>query len=372
MYIGVYPLWYEKAGGGAEDIQKFAELMTKKGHEVHLGNSVFKGKNMEINYHKLNYVRIPFKNILLYPRPAELEMLISKMKPDIIHHFIKYGFSTEQLRKKRKIKVPTINSVISLTTPQVGHSCLGLLIRGKLISFLSSLCEIYSLKNADRVIATTYALAKAISRESKIPLDKISIIPRGIDIDKFKRQSWSRVERNLILFAGRLEETKGVEYIIKSMKYILREVPDAKLTIAGDGQKKEEFKKLAEEIAPKKVEFLGKVPHDEMSEWYARCNVFVMHSRFEGFGAVTVEAMASARPVVASRTGGSIDIVKNNETGILVKFGDVKGIADAIVKILKDEELAKRMGERGRKRVEREYSWEKVIESVEKLYRELL
>ena len=379
MYVGVHPSWHERAaGGGEEHVQKLAELMTQKGHKVYLVNSVYDGENLGVRYNKLDYIQMPFvqriegKTFPLYPKSNELKDLVNKIEPDIIHHFARFGFSTERLRKRGEIKIPTLNSTIVSRTAQTGHSYIGLLVRGRLNSLVGLFCDRYSLKNADKVITTSTALAEIISKECRIPIDGINIIPRGVEAGKFEKQTWRKVERNTVLFAGRLEEGKGVEYIIKSMKYILKEIPDAKLIIAGDGRKRGEFEKLAKEIAPEKIEFSGKIPHEEMSEWYGKCNVFVMHSRFEPFGAVTVEAMASARPVVASRTGGSIDIVKNNETGILVEFGNIEGIADAIVKILNDEELAKSMGEKGRKRIEEEYSWEREADRMEEIYKELV
>ncbi len=378
IYIGKYPEWYEHSYGGEEHLQKIAEQMVNKGHEVYLVNSVYEGEKYGINFKKLSYVYIPLVHFIeskpfpVYPKTNEIRELVKEIKPDIIHHFARFGFSTERLKKKGDIKIPTANSIIVSRTAQTGHSYPGLLVKGKLNSLIGLFCDRYNLKNADRVITTSTALAEIISKECKIPISEVSIIPRGVDADDFENQPWDRVERNLILFAGRLEEGKGVRYIIEAMRYVFKEIPDAKLIIAGDGPRRGEFERLAKEIDPKNVEFLGKIPHEEMSEWYGKCNVFVMHSKFEPFGAVTVEAMASARPVIASRTGGSIDIVKNNETGILVEFGDVKGIADAIIKILKDEELAKSMGEKGRRRIEDEYSWKREADRIEKIYKELV
>jgi glycosyltransferase involved in cell wall biosynthesis len=326
----------------------------------------------------LNYVYLSLAKFIednpfpLYPIKKEIKKLVEKIDPDIIHHFAKHGLSIESLRKKGVINIPTVNSTIVSRTEQTGYSLFGLLLRGKLYSFVSILEERYSLKNADEVITTSTALAEIISKECRIPIDEINVIPRGVDADKFESQPWDKVKRNLIFFAGRLEKEKGVRYIIKAMKYVLKEIPDAKLVIAGDGPRRGEFEDLAQVIAPENIQFLGRIHHEEMSEWYGKCNIFVMHSRFEPFGAVTVEAMASARPVVASRTGGSIDIVKNNETGILVEFGDVKGIADAIIKILKDEKLAKSMGEKGRRRIEENYSWEREADRIEEIYKELI
>jgi glycosyltransferase involved in cell wall biosynthesis len=378
IYIGKYPYWYKHSFGGEEHIQRIAELMVKKGHEVYLVNSIYEGEKFGIKFKKLNYVYLSLAKFIednpfpLYPIKKEIKKLVEKIDPDIIHHFAKHGLSIESLRKKGVINIPTVNSTIVSRTEQTGYSLFGLLLRGKLYSFVSILEERYSLKNADEVITTSTALAEIISKECRIPIDEINVIPRGVDADKFESQPWDKVKRNLIFFAGRLEKEKGVRYIIKAMKYVLKEIPDAKLVIAGDGPRRGEFEDLAQVIAPENIQFLGRIHHEEMSEWYGKCNIFVMHSRFEPFGAVTVEAMASARPVVASRTGGSIDIVKNNETGILVEFGDVKGIADAIIKILKDEKLAKSMGEKGRRRIEENYSWEREADRIEEIYKELI
>jgi glycosyltransferase involved in cell wall biosynthesis len=375
LYVGKYPAWYEHSYGGEEHVQKIAELMAKKGHEVYLVNSVYEGEKYGITFKKLSYVHMPLvhyvekKPFPLYPKLKEIRGLVEEVKPDIIHHFARFGFSTERLRRKEDLGITTLNSTVASRTHQRGFALATLLLRGKVNSFITSVLERYTIKNADIVITPSTEMRNILLREFKIPSGKIRVVPRGVDLHGvFKMRAWDNVAKNLVFFAGRLDGEKGVQYVIKSMEHILKEIPEAKLVIAGGGPQEHKFKKLAYKIAPGNVVFPGKISYDEMSTWYGRCNVFLMHSKFESFGAVTVEAMASGRPVVASNIGGSIDIVKNNETGILVDFGDVKGIADAIAEILKDEERAKTMGERGRKRIEEEYSWEKEADRIVKLY----
>jgi len=377
IYVGKYPAWYEHSYGGEEHLQKIAEQMVKKEHEVYLVNSVYDGEKYGINFKKLSYVYMPLVHFIekkpfpLYPKTNEIRELVKEIKPDIIHHFAKFGFSMERLRKRGDLKIPTVNSTVASRTCQSGFALVTLLLRGKVNSFTTAVLDRYTIKNADIVITPSTEIMNILLREFKTPPSKIRVVPRGVDLNGlFKKSSWENVDRNLIFFAGRLDEEKGIQHVIKSMEYILKEIPQATLVIAGGGPQESNFKRLAQKLAPS-VKFIGKISYRQMSKWYGKCNIFLMHSRFESFGAVTVEAMASGRPVVASSTGGSIDIVKNDETGILVEFGDVKGIADAVIKILKDEELAKKMGETGRKRVEEEYSWEKEANRMEKLYMEL-
>ena len=134
MYIGKYPDWYKYSFGGEEHIQKLAEIMAKRGHEVNLVNCIYEGESSGVKYNKLNYAQMPLvqriegKPFPLYPKSNELKNLVNQVKPDIIHHFAKCGYSTEQLRKKGAIEIPTLNSIIVSRSAQTGHSYPGLFV----------------------------------------------------------------------------------------------------------------------------------------------------------------------------------------------------------------------------------------------------
>ena len=380
IYIGKYPWWDRRSYGGEKQFQTIAESFGKKGNEVYFVNSTYNGNTEDIIFKRLEYRYIPVFNRLdgnqfpLYPIFSGLKRLIDEINPDIIHHFARFGLSTEHLRNKYQLQIPTVNLAVSSRTKQDRFTLLKLLAYGKINSALTSYFERFITRNSDVVIVPSTAIKDILIREFNVDSRKIEIIPHGISINKTHDNycSWDRVQKNLIFFAGRLEDDKGVNHVINSMRHILRHIPDAKLMIAGDGKKLENYKTMAKKIDPYAIIFLGKLNRDEMNEMYSKCNVFVMHSKFESFGLVTGEAMSFARPVVASNTGGTSDIIKNNKTGFLEEFGDVVGIAGAITEILSNDEQAKIMGECGRRRIEEVYTPENEINKIEEVYRKLV
>ena len=142
------------------------------------------------------------------------------------------------------------------------------------------------------------------------------------------------------------------------------------LVFVGKGQLEQDLKNEALRMGiSEKVKFLGW--RDDIHEIIPIFDVFVLPSLNEGMGRVLVEAMASGRPVVASRTGGIPDLVIHDQTGLLVSPADELGLADAIYNILKDPEKAKVMGQKGKARSKR-FSVESMVAKLETLYTDLI
>lgn len=115
--------------------------------------------------------------------------------------------------------------------------------------------------------------------------------------------------------------------------------------------------------------FLGKITDEEKWAWLNLCDIFTMPSRqigddFEGFGIVYLEASLCGKPIVAGRSGGVEDAVLDGETGLLVNPEDTKEIADAIIKLAKDEGLRKSLGEAGKKRAGEEFNWRRQVKKI--------
>lgn len=177
-----------------------------------------------------------------------------------------------------------------------------------------------------------------------------AVISMGCDTSYFGRQYYkdnffNQNEKNVILFVGRLVEKKGVTYLIDAMKYI----DNAVLVIVGDGPLKEKLQKQADMICHAKqsncIQFIGARTHEQLRYVYASADIFAMPSVTakdgdkEGFGLVMLEAFASGLPVVASRSGGITDLIRDGVNGYLTDEKDSKGIADRINIVLKDKNI---------------------------------
>lgn len=181
-----------------------------------------------------------------------------------------------------------------------------------------------------------------------------------------------------LLFVGRLVERKGVEYLIRAIPYIRREI-DVRLKIIGGGPLLNNLKELAKQLKVDDiVEFSGIVSNEEKDKAYRECDLFILPACFdkkgdtEGLGVVLLEALSYGKPVIASSVGGIVDIVKNGKTGILVKEKEPKEIARAVLKLLSDKNLYLKIAENGYNFVKENFSIEKIAEQTYETYKNLL
>jgi glycosyltransferase involved in cell wall biosynthesis len=167
----------------------------------------------------------------------------------------------------------------------------------------------------------------------------------------------ARVEP-VVVFLGRLRRYKGAQHAIAAFPRVLLAVPEATLAIVGDGPYRRELERLSRSLGiADRVTFHGAVSQLEKVESLNRAQVAVNTSPKEGWGLTAVEANACGLPVVASRSPGLVESVRDGETGILVRHGDHRALADAIVRLLTDRELRLRLAE-GAVRWARGFDWE--------------
>jgi phosphatidylinositol alpha-mannosyltransferase len=202
------------------------------------------------------------------------------------------------------------------------------------------------------------------------------VIPNAIDNGLFNPsvaplQQFSD-SRPKILFLGRFEPRKGLKYLLKALPYIKNEIPNVLLIVVGAGLLGYAYKEYIAKEVEENIHFAGLIPNEERPKYYATCDVYCAPSiGFESFGIVLLEAMATSKPVVASDIPGYRTILEDGKQGYLAPPRDYEAIAQSIVKILRDPQLAKKMGEEGRKKALK-YSWENIAQQVEAYYEELL
>ena len=205
---------------------------------------------------------------------------------------------------------------------------------------------------ANHITAVSQHLKDVIVDFSGTDEKNISVISMGCDTKAFgaehrKENLFGQGKKKVVLFAGRLAEKKGVTYLIDAVKDL-----DVLLVIAGDGPLRKELEKQAAPFS-EKVMFLGAKTHAELREVYASSDIFVAPSITakdgdqEGFGLVIIEAMASGLPVIASESGGIVDIIVNEENGLLCLEKDVEQISKSIERLLQDEECYNKLKENG-------------------------
>jgi len=228
------------------------------------------------------------------------------------------------------------------------------------------------LSNADSVVAISQSTKREIVRLGLNP-DRIAVIPPTVDTQRFHPQfDGSQVVirhrlqgKRVILTVARLVERKGIDMVIKAMPKVLEAIPNVVYLVIGIGPYQGKLERLARELGLEgRVIFVGRVPDEELPYYYNICDLFVLVSRtladkgeIEGFGIVFLEAGACGKPVIGGRGGGTSEAIEEGVTGLLVDPLDVNEIANAIIRVLQDEELARRLGENGRRRATNQPDW---------------
>ncbi|HXG53403.1 MAG TPA: glycosyltransferase family 4 protein [candidate division Zixibacteria bacterium] len=228
-------------------------------------------------------------------------------------------------------------------------------------------------RTVDGVVAISSAVAVVLERGG-VRREAIRLIPSGVDAERF-RAARARFVRPgdppVVGTAAVLEERKGHRFLLEAAALLKERGMPVKVRLAGDGALRRELERSAARLGlDRDVEFSGFV--DDVARFLAEIDVFVLPSLAEGLGVSVLEAMAAAKPVVASRVGGLADLVVDRVTGALVPPGDVRALADAVERLARDRELAAAMGRRGAERVEREFTMERMAEKNEIYYYDLI
>jgi phosphatidyl-myo-inositol dimannoside synthase len=239
-----------------------------------------------------------------------------------------------------------------------------------------------ALQQADRVLANSRFTANLVQRAG-VDLDRIETVYPGCDSNCFQpRQSRMELREKLlgpryggrvILSVGALVVRKGQDMVIRALPRVRESIPEVKYLIVGGGRYRPQLESLAEAMGVRDhVIFARQVPTEELADIYALSDVFVMPSRerleandVEGFGMVFLEASACAKPVIGGRSGGIPDAIVDGVTGLLVDPHDPEDIANALVRLLTDRDLAIRLGQQGRTRVVHDFDWARAANQVQ-------
>jgi len=353
-------------GGDAIVVSNLEKQQKKNGHEVFIlttncddilnkpNVTKFGLKDNSQHLDTITWRRI-FSLIGLYFRSKKI---ISQIKPDVVHsHSIDMGFVLSSAC--RKYNIPIINTfhggIFSITD------------RDKKRSFI----ERYLIKKAKFKVITTpnkkdLKLAKGV-------YNNLVYIPNGVDLSKFKNIKHKINKTPKILFVGRIDRLKGLDYLIDSAKILQDKKIEFEIELVGDGKDMEMYKERVKEMnLNKKIKFLGRKSPEDTLKHYQTADIFVLPSLDESFGIVLIEAMACKKPVIGTKVGGIPYVINPNKDGLLVPPKNPQALADAIIKILKNPKLAKQMGEAGYKKVKENFTWSIQVDKTNKLLKELV
>jgi len=226
---------------------------------------------------------------------------------------------------------------------------------------------------ADLMVAVSRWTADALQREFKAGQEKIRIVPNGVDAQLFSASLVERVPSK-ILYVGRLVHYKHVNWLIEAMNQVVPRFPEASLHIVGDGPLRGDLEALTHKLGlMKRVYFYGALSaHDDVVKQLKSASVFVSPSTVEGFGMAVLEAMAALTPVVVvdSKLNAALDFVVDHKSGLVVEPESPEALANAIITLLQDPALYKRLVRSGCEIAE-QYDWETVSRRLEEVYASL-
>jgi alpha-maltose-1-phosphate synthase len=243
---------------------------------------------------------------------------------------------------------------------------------------VSSWIEKTAVESAHRVIAVSRKMREDILAHFDADLERVVVIHNGIDPDQFKhtgaRDALDRlgVRAPYVLFVGRITDQKGIFHLLEAARRLPPGVQVVLCASAPDTPEIEERLRRAVAEQPSVRWINEMLPVEVVTQLYSHAAVFACPSVYEPFGLINLEAMACETAVVASAVGGILEVVEDGRTGLLVPPGRPDALADALNQMLADPDLARTMGQAGRRRVEAHFAWAAIAERTEQVYRDAI
>lgn len=249
------------------------------------------------------------------------------------------------------------------------------------------LIDAYLMRQLKMVIALNEAAKESFIYLGKVRRDNVVVLPNGVDTDFFKptatpeavTHKYGLEGKSTILFVGRLAKIKGVDYLLKAADVIVNELGYRNAifilvgphTFAGVDRAlsiDEIYKYVKQHSLDANIILAGSLPLEEVKVLYAACDIFVLPSLAEGDPLVTIEAMASGKPLIGSRVGGIVHQIRDGWNGFLIEPANERELADKIKYLIDSSPERKRMGANSREYAEDEFDWRKITERLVQVY----
>ena len=359
-------------GGIAMHVRDLSQSLIKQGHEVHV---LTQGANDSsevvdgVNVHRVKTIfgpdTISWSMGLGHFMEKKALQLFDKDSFDVVHAH-DWMMVVPGQGIKSVFKTPFVFTVHSTERGRVG-------IHDSNSNFINDL-EWYGTYLSDQVITVGRGIRDELKHHFNVGEGKLNYVPNGVDYNKFskprkfERWRYASDDEQLLFFAGRMYHQKGVNHLLYAMPEIKKRF-NAKLVLAGGGSV-DHYKQMAWDLGVgDKSYFLGHVgSEDELIGLYQNADAMIAPSVYEPFGLVALEAQSAGTPVVASHTGGFVDTIIHEHTGLHSWPAHAKSIADQTSRVLSNPEWGKEMGRNGQKRAQKVFSWDKTAKKTMLVY----
>lgn len=354
--------------GDAQSIHfiKWANALSDAGHTImvltmHPGDSSNYNSNIQM-------YELPFKNGLgYYLNYMPLKRILRKLKPDILHVHYASGYGT---LGRLVHYVPTILSVWGSDVYIFPNE-----------SSMKRKIIVRNLQSANLVLSTSHDMAK-VTNELTTLKHEIVVTPFGIDTNQFQPKLRSKQTDTITIGMIKTFEKKygpdlfihAISNVIAKLKEEQREDLLSKLQVlcVGRGDMIDELKEQCNLFQINDyVDWIGPVPHEQVSDYLNQLDVYVAPSRSESFGVAVLEASACEVPVIVTNVGGLVEVVEEGKTGLVVESENVEALTNAIYSLILDKQLRKDMGTNGRNFVVERYEWKRCVEQMNRIYAQI-
>ncbi len=250
------------------------------------------------------------------------------------------------------------------------------LVGGKLKQWSKAQLMRWFFSKADSIACVSKSTKNLLERNTINLRNKTSVVYNGVDPNKFSRDKGSEIllkgfnlsTQKTILTVARLSLGKGQDIVIKALPKVLEKIPNTKYLIVGEGATRPDLEALVKKMQlGESVLFVGFINNERIGNFYDACDTFIMLSRRglrEGIANVYLEVWVHGKPVIGGDTGATGELIEDGETGILVDPLDVDAAAEALCRLLQNEDLARAMGKAGRKKIEEVFSRKSMAQKI--------
>jgi len=384
--LQVVPYFYPYAGP-VEVAYGISKKLIERSHEVVMYTSDVKNKysridneSENVNGMKIHYVRIlgasVARQMKLFITPEMISTVKEEIKNvDVIH--------LHEYRTFQNIVISHYAKKQGVPYVLQAHGSLPRIMAKQWLKWIYDVLFGYRLlRDASKVIALSRMEAEQY-RGMGVPEEKIAVIPNGIDLSEygdlppkgyFKKRFDIDEDEKIALYLGRIHKIKGIDILVKAFAEVNEKLNDVRLVIVGpDDGYLSELKLMIKALKiENNVLIVGPLYGEEKLEAYIDADVYVLPSKYETFPIGLLEAYSCGKPVVASRVGGLKDLVVDEKTGLLVEPGDVKQLQRSMLYLLNNYNKAKEMSLKGRDIVRENFTIEKVVDRLERLYEDAI
>jgi glycosyltransferase involved in cell wall biosynthesis len=358
-------------GANVHDFRFLFSLARRK-HEVHLVSFFHEelSASLEKNGIIVHHVKLPSMRSSLYGNyiisPLIFKRMVTKLKPDIVHSgwLQSYGFYSAFADYHPILSMPWGSDI--LLWPK----------RSRILKEITR----FALSRADMITCDCEQVKKEILELVDFPPERIIVFPWGIDLNKFKpssgdggiRKKLGWEDKPVVVHTRKLLDLYGVRYVMRAIPEVIKEVPNAMFLMCGSGPLENEMKKTARNYGiSSHIYFAGNVANEELPKFLNSADIYVSGSLYDGTSVSLLEAMACGLPVVVTDVPAILEWVQDGKNGSVVPRRDSSTLARNIVELLNDSALRKTFSRENLAIAKKRADWEKNLDILEDIYREL-